>query len=82
MLEMRISDEYLVILVLQWFRWIYTITPLVMLCWLVAGHWLRQVTAPEFTALYVAVERPVLSVLSALILLGLFNGMTGEIHFL
>ncbi|KOB66051.1 Uncharacterized protein OBRU01_21041, partial [Operophtera brumata] len=59
------------------FRWAYSLAPILMVCWIVAGNWVRDITNPGFTATYAGLERPVLSILAATILLGLFNGMTG-----
>ncbi|KAH9637543.1 hypothetical protein HF086_010954 [Spodoptera exigua] len=59
----------------KWLRRLYSMTPLLVVAWILAGNWLRGYDEPWFTALYVALERPVLSLLAAGFLLGMINGL-------
>ncbi|XP_050552811.1 O-acyltransferase like protein-like isoform X1 [Spodoptera frugiperda] len=61
----------------RWLRRLYSATPVLMASWILAGNWLRGYSEPWFTALYAALERPVLSLLAAGILLGMINGFEG-----
>lgn len=63
---------------MRWLRRLYSATPVLMASWILAGNWLRGYSEPWFTALYAALERPVLSLLAAGILLGMINGFEGR----
>lgn len=60
-----------------WLRRLYSASPALIVSWILAGTWLRGYSEPWFTALYVALERPVLSLLAAGMLLGMINGFEG-----
>ncbi|XP_075983845.1 nose resistant to fluoxetine protein 6-like [Anticarsia gemmatalis] len=61
----------------KWLKVPYHIAPFAMVSWLLSGYYLRQFSEPWFMATYVAVERPVLSMLGAVTLLGMINGLEG-----
>ncbi|KAJ8710950.1 hypothetical protein PYW07_008192 [Mythimna separata] len=66
----------------QWLRVPYALAPLLIVSWILAGNYVRQFDAPWFTAAYVALERPVLSLLAGGILLGMLNGLEGWLKHL
>lgn len=55
----------------------YTISIPLIVMWIVGGNWVREWKEPEFTAMYVALERPVISLLGALSLIGISNNISG-----
>ncbi|KAJ8712634.1 hypothetical protein PYW08_007938 [Mythimna loreyi] len=66
----------------KWLRGSYTWALLLIVSWILAGNYVRQWEAPWFTASYVALERPVLSLLAGAILLGMVNGLEGWLKHL
>ncbi|XP_030032423.2 uncharacterized protein LOC115448932 [Manduca sexta] len=56
-----------------WFKLPYHLALPLTISWILGGNWARQYTSPEFVAAYVAFERPVFSILCAILLLGGFN---------
>nr|CAB3511244.1 unnamed protein product [Spodoptera littoralis] len=75
--SLKISCMCSVCAVGAWLRRLYSASPVLIVSWILAGNWLRGYSEPWFTALYVALERPVLSLLAAGMLLGMINGFEG-----
>ncbi|CAB3260129.1 unnamed protein product, partial [Arctia plantaginis] len=68
------------------YRWLkppYYIAPAAMVSWMISGYYLKEYTDPWFVATYVAIERPALSILGGLVVIGMVNGLEGWLkHFL
>nr|XP_021193723.2 nose resistant to fluoxetine protein 6-like [Helicoverpa armigera] len=61
----------------KWVRLPYHMSPALIMWWVLSGDTVRTHTAPWFTAMYTALERPVLSLLAGGIVFGMVNGLEG-----
>ncbi|XP_060806841.1 O-acyltransferase like protein-like [Amyelois transitella] len=64
----------------RWLRWLYHLYFPLALCWAFSGAWLLPHDSRLTVAIHAAIERPVMTLLSALVVFGVCNNFDGVVR--